>query len=117
MRVNRSTCEHYNWGDGCEGWILLPGEGLMIIEERMPPDTREVRHFHSKSRQFFYVLSGQLQIELEGANYLISTAEGIEVPPLARHQVMNVSDRDARFLVCSSPTTRGDRTDCNGENT
>lgn len=112
MLVSRITSEHYNWGEGCDGWILLPGDELMIIQERMPPGTSETCHFHTKARQFFYVLSGQLTMELEGTSHLLLSSQAIEIPPLARHQAMNASDKDVQFLVISSPTTRGDRTDC-----
>jgi mannose-6-phosphate isomerase-like protein (cupin superfamily) len=112
MVVSRETAEHYHWGDRCDGWILLPGDDVMVIQERMPPGTSEVRHFHSKARQFFYVLSGELTMELEGAPYRISAAHGIEVPAQARHQAMNAGTEDVHFLVISSPTTRGDRTNC-----
>lgn len=53
-------------GDGCDGWHLLRGEELSVIQERMPPKTSEVAHFHTRSRQFFYVISGTLSILLAG---------------------------------------------------
>ena len=112
MVVSRVNAQHYNWGEGCEGWILLPGEDLMIIQERMPSGTSEARHFHSKARQFFYVLSGELTMELEGSRLSIRASHGIEIAPAARHQAMNTGEEDVHFLVISSPTARGDRTNC-----
>jgi quercetin dioxygenase-like cupin family protein len=112
MVVCRATAEHYSWGEGCDGWLLLPGENLTVIQERMPAGASEIRHFHSKAQQFFYVLSGELTMELEGERYTMTSSHGIEIPPQARHQTMNLADEDAHFLVISSPTTRGDRTDC-----
>ena len=110
MVVSRETAEHYHWGESCDGWILLPGENLMVIEERMPPGTSEVRHFHSKARQFFYVLSGELTMELGGTRNGIPASHGLEIPPATPHQAMNLSPDDVHFLVISSPTTGGDRT-------
>jgi mannose-6-phosphate isomerase-like protein (cupin superfamily) len=110
--VSCATAEHYDWGEGCGGWLLLPGNDLLVIEERMPPATSEVRHFHSRARQFFYVLSGELLMELEGSEHVIGASHGLEIPPLARHRAMNASEQEVTFLVISSPTTRGDRTDC-----
>ncbi len=112
MVVSREKAEHYNWGQGCDGWLLLPGTDLMVIEERMPPGTAEVRHFHSKARQFFYVISGELTMELEGAVHQLTPSSGIEIPPRACHQARNAGPEPVRFIVISSPTTRGDRTDC-----
>ena len=112
MVVSAATAEHYTWGDGCDGWVLLPRDDLMVIQERMPPATSEVRHFHSEARQFFYVLSGNLTMEIEGIRHVIGASHGIEIPPLARHQAMNVGEQEVNFVVISSPTTRGDRTNC-----
>jgi len=77
----------------------------------MPPKTQEIRHYHAQSRQFFFVLSGTLRMELEGEVHSLSAHEGLEIPPQAKHQARNESDSDVEFLVISHPTTRGDRTD------
>ncbi|WP_451977542.1 cupin domain-containing protein [Azospirillum endophyticum] len=113
MILKRSVenAEHYSWGDHCDGWVLAPSPDMMVIQERMPAATAERRHFHTKARQFFYVLSGELTMELEGVHHAIAAMSGIEIPPGARHQARNDSDSDVYFLVVSSPSTRGDRTD------
>ncbi len=77
----------------------------------MPPGAAEQRHFHSIARQFFYVLSGELTMELEGEVHRVPAMSGIEIQRQARHQARNEADSDVHFLVVSSPTTRGDRTD------
>lgn len=107
--VSTATAEHYTWGEVCDGWHLVRGEGLSVIEERMPPGASEQRHFHSKARQFFYVLEGELTLEVDGRNHTLRPRQGIEVAPGDRHQAMNRSMEDARFLVISSPPAQGDR--------
>ncbi len=114
MVVSRASAEHYSWGDGCDGWLLLPRDDLLVIQERMPRRASEVRHFHSRARQFFYVLSGELTMELEGAHHRIPASHGIEIPPLARHCAMNTGEDEVNFIVISSPTIRGDRSECTG---
>jgi len=37
------------------------------IEERMPPGTSEVRHYHQNANHSFYVLRGNLNIEVDGS--------------------------------------------------
>ena len=113
--VSRATAEHYIWGNGCDGWVLLPREDLLVIQERMPPDASEVRHFHSRARQFFYVLSGELTMELEGRWHVVPASNGIEIPPLARHRAMNAGEQEVNFVVISSPTTRDDRINDDGQ--
>jgi quercetin dioxygenase-like cupin family protein len=111
MTISKDTAPHYTWGGVCDGWILSPSNDMMVIQERMPPGSSEQRHFHSKARQFFYVLSGELTMELEGTLYVVPPMSGIEIYPQAKHQARNDAESDLHFLVVSSPTTRGDRTD------
>jgi quercetin dioxygenase-like cupin family protein len=107
--VSTSNAEHYRWGDACDGWHLLAGDDLSVIEECMPPGTAEQRHRHSKSRQFFYVLEGEAVLELEGTPHRLGSGQGLHVPPGAAHQMRNDSMRGLRFLVVSSPKSHGDR--------
>ncbi|TAM25062.1 MAG: cupin domain-containing protein [Rhodanobacter sp.] len=107
--INRNDAEHYCWGDGCDGWHLLAGDDLSVIEERMPPGTAEQPHRHARSRQFFYVLEGETVLELEGHSHHLTRGEGLHVPPGAAHQMRNESTCDVRFLVVSAPPSHGDR--------
>jgi mannose-6-phosphate isomerase-like protein (cupin superfamily) len=111
MKANLENSRHYNWGDGCDGWVLLPRADMTAIQERMPPGTSEQRHHHERARQFFYVLSGSLSMEIEGNMHRLDAGDSIEIPPLSRHKAANVSNEDVSFLVVSSPTTHGDRID------
>jgi len=74
--IDRHTAEHYQWGDGCDGWHLVRTPSLSVIEERMPPGTQATRHYHRAATQFFYVLEGWLSIEVEGREHEVSAAQG-----------------------------------------
>ncbi len=108
--MNRKTAEHYHWGNAasgpCDGWHLVKGDDLSVIEERMPPDTEERSHRHKQARQFFYVLEGELTMELKGESVVLAAGDGLEIEPGATHQAMNRSDADVRFLVISQPAVR-----------
>ncbi|MGC2160676.1 MAG: cupin domain-containing protein [Silvibacterium sp.] len=107
--INRDNAEHYVWGGVCDGWHLLRSEGLSVIEERMPPGAQEQRHFHVRARQFFYVLEGELTMELAGQHHLLAAGNGLEIAPGEPHQAMNQADHDVRFMVISQPPSHGDR--------
>ena len=111
--MSRDSAEHYGWGgpDGalCDGWHLVKTGELSVIEERMPPGAEEVRHFHERARQFFYVLDGELTMEADGQVHVLARGEGIEISPGGRHQAMNRGEAEVRFLVVSQPPSRGDR--------
>ncbi|MDB4949503.1 MAG: Cupin 2 conserved barrel domain protein [Gemmatimonadetes bacterium] len=107
--VGTATAEHYVWGGSCDGWHLLRSPGLSVIQERMPPGTEEARHRHGTSRQLFYVLDGELEMEVEGAVHTLAAGQALEVAPGAAHQARNASAADAHFLVVSQPPAHGDR--------
>ena len=103
------SAEHYTWGAGCDGWHLARAAELSVIQERMPPGAEEIRHRHTRARQFFYVLAGTLVLELEGASHVLEAGTGLEVAPGVAHQAMNQSAEPVDFLVVSQPPSHGDR--------
>jgi mannose-6-phosphate isomerase-like protein (cupin superfamily) len=108
--IDTKTAEHYVWGAQCDGWHLLKHPDLSVIEERVPPGAAEVKHLHSKARQFFYVLSGTATLEFDGHSQSFGTGQGMHVPPDTPHRFANHGATDVVFLVVSSPSTAGDRT-------
>lgn len=107
--VSTASARHYTWGGSCDGWHLLDVPDLSVIEERMPPGSAEARHRHQRSRQFFRVLEGEAQLELDGVVHCLQAGDGLHVPPGAAHQMRNASAADVRFLVVSAPHSHGDR--------
>jgi len=111
MKTSKHVAEHYIWGESCDGWHLVKQPELSVIHERMPAGTAEIKHYHERSRQFFFALSGILTIEMDGKSIAIQPQEGLEIPPGIAHQARNDYEQDVEFLVISHPTTRGDRID------
>lgn len=109
--ISKDNAEHYVWGDECDGWYLVNRQDMLVIHEKMPPGTAEKRHFHSVSRQFFFVLKGVLSMELEGEIHHIEAQQGLEIPPGSKHQAKNDTASSVEFIVISHPTPRGDRSD------
>jgi mannose-6-phosphate isomerase-like protein (cupin superfamily) len=70
--ISTENAEHYTWGDRCDGWFLLKSDKFHVIQERMPPRTAEVMHYHRNSRQMFYVLRGELTMRTEGKPVVIA---------------------------------------------
>jgi mannose-6-phosphate isomerase-like protein (cupin superfamily) len=111
--ISIKSAEHYKWGGpqgtDCDGWHLVKTPQLSVIEELMPPDTSELRHFHAHARQFFFVLEGELTLEVEHHDFLLHPGEGLEISPGQQHQAMNRSTQSVRMLVTSQPPSHGDR--------
>lgn len=108
-RVCRDNAEHYTWGEVCDGWHLLKSPGLSVIQERVPPGGAEVRHYHERAQQFFFVLSGQATLEIDGKPLRLTTQQGVAVPANVSHRLSNESDHEVVFLVVSAPPSHGDR--------
>lgn len=107
--VSIESAEHYHWGNGCDGWHLVKSASLSVIQECVPPGCEEVRHFHKKAEQFFFVLSGIATIEVDGVIHTLKQHQGLHVAAQMPHQLKNKSDDALVFTVTSTPPSHGDR--------
>ena len=109
MVVSVENAEYYVWGEVCDGWNLLKRDDMSVIQERVPVGGAEVMHYHTKARQFFYILDGQGTMVFEDQTVILDKGQGLEIAPDVKHQFINQSNMDVHFLVISVPSTRGDR--------
>jgi mannose-6-phosphate isomerase-like protein (cupin superfamily) len=110
--IAAANAAHYSWGavdTPCDGWHLVRTPELSVILERMPPGASDARHHHERSRQFFFVLEGELTIGIAEQVATLGHQQGIEIAPTVPHRVFNRSPQDVRFLVISQPPSHGDR--------
>ena len=105
-----ANAEHYRWGQACDGWHLLKSAGLSIIQERVPPECGEQRHFHHHAEQFFYILSGVASIDIAGETLEVHPQQGVHIAAGEPHALQNKGEQDIEFLVISSPPSHGDKT-------
>ncbi|MBE9003179.1 cupin domain-containing protein [Nostoc sp. LEGE 12447] len=97
------------WSNNCHGWHLVKQPELSVIQELMPPGASKFRHYHQRSHQFFFILSGKATLEIDGSHQVLSQHEGVEIPPNVPHQMLNESDCNLEFLMISQPPNHGDR--------
>ncbi len=107
--ISAAEAQHYLWGEGCDGWRLLQRGDFSVIQERVPPGKGETAHHHIAARQFFFILTGEAVIWLEGDEVELAAGEGLEIEPGMRHRFFNRSSADVHFLVVSVPSAHGDR--------
>ena len=107
--VSRVNAEHYRWGHECDAWHLVKDPEMTVIEELIPPGAAEVRHYHKKAQQFFYILSGEAMMHMDDGPVLIPSGSGIRVMPGVWHQIRNPSSGPLRLLVISHPPSHGDK--------
>lgn len=115
QKISARNAEHYTWngisGHQCDAWYLVRGPELNVIEEVMPPGASEHAHYHTRARQFFFVLQGDLTIRIDEHEQALAVGEGLEIPPGKVHRAFNASAGGVRFLVISQPPSHFDRID------
>jgi len=104
--------KHYKWGGDCDGWNLVDEEGLSVKQELIPAGNQEVKHFHQAVQQFFYILKGTATFEIEGSFIEINAGEGLHIAARQKHRIINEGQEDLEFILCSQPSTKNDRINC-----
>lgn len=109
MKLRKEDVMHYLWGDNCDGWVFVDTDELSVKQEAMPAHTKEKRHYHSLSQQFFYILKGCGTFYVETEKIEVNETEGITIHPNQRHFISNETASQIEFLVVSQPSTNNDR--------
>lgn len=109
MILSTQQTKHYKWGENCDGWFFVQNDEQTMILEKMPPCTKEKRHYHKHAKQLFFIIRGRASIEIDGTVYELHEQEAIEVEKGLPHQIFNNSEDSIDFLVISQPPTTNDR--------
>jgi mannose-6-phosphate isomerase-like protein (cupin superfamily) len=111
--LSKENClTHYQWGNGCDGWVLVDTEGLSVKQEQMPAKTAEALHFHKHAQQFFFILKGTARFEVENVSCTVHSGTGFHITAGKKHRVVNDTDTDLEFILSSQPSTNNDRFNC-----
>lgn len=73
--------------------------GLAIVQ----PGERIGEHYHPYSEEFVYVVSGALEVDLDGETYALEPDQGLLIPIDVRHRFRNVGDVEARMVFHLGP--------------
>ncbi|KYG52299.1 protein in whiE locus [Streptomyces sp. WAC04657] len=73
--------------------------GLAIVK----PGERIGEHYHPYSEEFVYVVSGALEVDLDGETYALRPDQGLLIPIDVRHRFRNVGDEEARMVFHLGP--------------
>src|SRR5688572_32079109 len=76
-----------------------PDQPISVTDNTVPPGfPGPVRHRHAKLTDIFYVLEGELAIELEGEWRVLGPGSFVLVPPGVAHTFANRGPAPARVL-------------------
>jgi mannose-6-phosphate isomerase-like protein (cupin superfamily) len=104
--------KHYKWGSDCDGWNLVDESGFSVKQELMPAGTKEVKHYHQTVQQFFYILKGKATFQIEDSTIEINEGEGLHIEAGKKHRISNEGNEELEFILCSQPSTKNDRINC-----
>src|SRR5688572_24513250 len=87
------------------------GQQFSVWESTVPPGAGAPAHTHTREDEAFYMLSGEVQFELEGAAEPLRLGPGgfLFAPRNRRHSYRNVGTVAARLLVFAIPGAGLDR--------
>jgi quercetin dioxygenase-like cupin family protein len=87
------------------------GQQFSIWESIVPPGRGAPAHTHTREDEAFYVLSGEVLVEVEGASdpLRLGTGAFLFAPRHRRHGYRNVGTDPARLLVFAMPGAGLDR--------
>lgn len=108
-KITLDNSEQFHWGDAGIGWMLSNRKDITIVERQLSSGAKEVSHYHKKSWQFFYVISGEGEMKIGDDTIILRANEAIEVDPMVAHQMKNSSEGYLRYIVISSPNSYNDR--------
>jgi putative monooxygenase len=73
--------------------------GLAIVQ----PGERIGEHYHPYSEEFVYVVSGLLEVDLDGETHAMQPDQGLMIPLNMRHRFRNVGNVEARMVFHLGP--------------
>ena len=84
-----------------------------LAEAILAPGRATLAHFHARSEEIYYVLSGSGEVSLGGAASTCGAGTAIIIAPNVPHQIRNVGDEDLIFLcTCAPPYSHEDTFEC-----
>lgn len=76
--------------------------GFMGVATLAPGD-RISEHYHPYSEEFIYVVSGELDAQLDGKSNAVKARQGLMIPINVRHRLVNGGDQEALIVFHLGP--------------
>ena len=113
--VNRAQAGPFITKDGSQIRELLAYRNSVIRNQSLAEATIAVgastqEHYHPKSEEIYYILSGRGQMKLDGKLQEVGPLDAIAIPPGARHKIWNTGDVPLVLLCCCAPAYENDDT-------
>lgn len=84
------------------GPVTAPVQNQSLAEATLSPGQITDRHYHAESEEFYYVVEGEGEMEIDGDRAHVGPGDAILIPPGAWHQI-TAGGETLRFLCCCAP--------------
>lgn len=103
---NRDRQQPFTTKDGSTIRSLLdltnaPVENQSLAEASLVAGGSTERHYHKRSEEFYYVLEGMGEMEVEGVSQDVGPGDAVLIPAGAWHELR--AEVPMRFLCCCAP--------------
>jgi mannose-6-phosphate isomerase-like protein (cupin superfamily) len=85
-----------------------PVQNQSLAEARVPAGGSTRRHYHKLSEEFYFVLEGSGEMEIDGERRPVGAGDAILILPRAWHTIRATTE--LRFLCCCAPPYSHDDT-------
>jgi len=78
-----------------------PVANQSLAEAQIPSGGATQRHYHKLSEEFYFILEGSGEMEIDGETRQVGPGDAILIPPGAWHEIR--AGQPLRFLCCCAP--------------
>ena len=109
MHINRiSDQTPFTTKDGSTITSILdesnaPVKNQSLAEATLPAKGSTQRHYHKKSEEFYYLLEGEAEMEIDGVTKKMSSGDAVLIPAGAWHQITANEGGPIRLLCSCAP--------------
>jgi mannose-6-phosphate isomerase-like protein (cupin superfamily) len=81
-----------------------------LAEARVAPGATTADHFHRRTEEIYYVLSGEGLMRLGEETRTVAVGDAVAIPPGVVHNITNTGSAELVFLCCCAPAYEHDDT-------
>jgi mannose-6-phosphate isomerase-like protein (cupin superfamily) len=78
-----------------------PVRNQSLAEAQVPAGGATQRHWHRLAEEFYFILEGSGEMEIDGERRVVGPGDGVLIPPGAWHTI--TATTALRFLCCCAP--------------
>jgi len=94
---------------GCRSWLFSDGSQPFQLRVMAADEiTHRAVHLHKTMHEYFYVIKGEMTLNVEGSDYRMSADDLMVVEPGERHCLTTNSD-DLLLMLIMPPAVAGDK--------